>query len=307
MSPPDGRTPRLPDDAENRAPRARHVARGVARPDDEAVAAGPERAAPEAAGEADGGRPGRAGRGEAALERDPAPAARTGAVAGRPGEPPAADAAEGPVPLDGEGDARGLAERVGDRRADADGDARTAASRAEAPRVQPGPRQEPGRGDVRGGHAHDALAARRAAACAARATRAAGAPPPAGAARRARAPRAAGATAAAPARAAAAVPVPSALAAAAVAVAAAVAAPATGAPVAAAPAAVPRRVRTGVGGARATGQRHERRDEDPRRPHAGTASDRISATKASTTRGSKWWPAERSISATASPTVSPDW
>src|SRR4051794_7723776 len=299
MWPPDGRTPRLPDDAENRVPRACHVARGVARADDEAVAAGPERAAPEAAGEADGGRPGRARRGEAALERDPAPAARTGAVAGRAGEPPAAGAAEGPVPLDGEGDARGLAERVGDRRADADGDARTAASRAEAPRVQPGPRQEPGRGDVRGGHAHDALATRRAAA--ADAIRAAGAARPVGSARRARAPRAAGATAAAPARAAAAVPVPSSLAA------AAVAALAAGAPVAAAPAAVPRRVRTGVGGARATGQRHERRDEDPRRPHAGTASDRISATKASTTRGSKWWPAERSISATASPTVSPDW
>src|SRR3954465_2079631 len=221
MWPPDGRTPRLPDDAENRVPRACHVARGVARADDEAVAAGPERAAPEAAGEADRGRPGRAGRGEPALERDPAPAARTGAVAGRTGEPPAADAAEGPVPLDGEGDARGLAERGGDRRADADGDARTAASRAEAPRVQPGPRQEPGRGDVRGGHAHDALAARRAPASpapappargaprgAARARGAGGPPPPPGAARRARAPRAAGATAAAPARAAAAVPVP---------------------------------------------------------------------------------------------------
>src|SRR3954469_5757856 len=175
MWPPDGRTPRLPDDAENRAPRARHVARGVARADDEAVAAGPERAAPEAAGEADGGRPGRARRGEAALERDPAPAARTGAVAGRAGEPPAAGAAEGPVLLDGEGDARGLAERVGDRRADADGDARTAASRPEAPRVQARPRQERGGGDVRPGNAGEPLRARRAgAAGAGRAGRAAG-------------------------------------------------------------------------------------------------------------------------------------
>src|SRR5215213_6074098 len=61
MSPPDARPgtiPRLADDAESGAPRARHVARGVTRPDDQPVAAGLEPAVPEAAAEAGGGRPG---------------------------------------------------------------------------------------------------------------------------------------------------------------------------------------------------------------------------------------------------------
>ena len=42
-------------------------------------------------------------------------------------------------------------------------------------------------------------------------------------------------------------------------------------------------------------------------PHAGTASEPISAANASTTRGSKCSPAQRSISATASLTVRPGW
>src|SRR3954469_19140790 len=58
MSPPDGRAraiPRLADDAENGPPWVRHVARGVPGADHQPVAARLERAAPEAALEADGG------------------------------------------------------------------------------------------------------------------------------------------------------------------------------------------------------------------------------------------------------------
>src|SRR4051794_34734151 len=76
----------LPDDAESGAARARHVARGVAGADDQPVAAGLERAVPEAAPEADGGRPGGARLGEAAPQRDPAHAPRARAVAGGAGE-----------------------------------------------------------------------------------------------------------------------------------------------------------------------------------------------------------------------------
>src|SRR5215210_2387993 len=126
-----GARPRLADDAEVRPARARHVARGVACPDDEPVAAGAQAAPLEAAREARRARPGRAGLGEAALQRDPAPAAGARAVATLVRrDPAAADAAEGPVLLDREDHPRGLAQRVGDRRAGADGDA--AATRAAA-------------------------------------------------------------------------------------------------------------------------------------------------------------------------------
>src|SRR4051794_39339900 len=161
MSPADERAParpRLADDAESGAARARHVARGVAGADHQAIAAGLEPAVPEAPGEAGRARARGARLGEAALERDPAPAARAGAVAGRAGEPLAADAAQGPVLLDREGDPRGLAERVGDGRAGADRDAGAAPRRPEAPGVKPRAGDEGGRRRVRGGRAEHRLA-----------------------------------------------------------------------------------------------------------------------------------------------------
>ena len=65
------------------------------------------------------------------------------------------------------------------------------------------------------------------------------------------------------------------------------------------------------GALRRRGRDPEARERDERgretAPHAGTASERISAANASTTRGSKCSPAQRSISATASLTVRPGW
>ena len=57
----------------------------------------------------------------------------------------------------------------------------------------------------------------------------------------------------------------------------------------------------------AAAEAHERDERRRETPHAGTASEPISAANADTTRGSKCSPAQRSISATASRTVSPGW
>ena len=54
-----------------------------------------------------------------------------------------------------------------------------------------------------------------------------------------------------------------------------------------------------------TGEGDERGREAA--PHAGTASERISAANAATTAGSKFVPAQRSISSTASLTLRPAW
>src|SRR5215212_5331757 len=114
VAPGPGRPGGLSDDAELRALRARHVAGSVAGADHEAVGPGPQGAALEPAREVDRVHPGDARLGEAALERDPAPAAKAGAVA-VDREPAAAGPAQGAVLLDGERDARGFAEPVDDR------------------------------------------------------------------------------------------------------------------------------------------------------------------------------------------------